>query len=62
MLKCKNCSGFVYEEEIFYDDNDKRIVQLGCYQCAHKAYIESRKWNEFKDKLAKATKKNAKRV
>lgn len=58
MFKCKNCGGFVYEEEIYYDDNDKKIVQLGCYQCSHKAYIESRKWNIFKNQISKALKKN----
>lgn len=58
MLKCKNCAGFVYEEETYYDENDTRIVQIGCYQCSHKAYVESYKWEKFKDQLKKAIKKN----
>jgi ribosomal protein L33 len=58
MLRCKNCGGFIYEEEVFYDDNGKKMIQLGCYQCSHKVYVASKKWNEFKDKLAKAAIKN----
>lgn len=59
MLKCKNCGGFVYEEETYVDDNKNRIIQLGCYQCSHKAYIEQKKWQEFKKKLSKAARANA---
>lgn len=58
MLKCKNCGGFVYEEEFYYDQNDTRIVQIGCYQCSHKTYIEAVKWDKFKSQLAKAIKKS----
>jgi hypothetical protein len=57
MLKCKNCAGFVYEEEVYYDENDKRIVQIGCYKCSHKTYVESSKWEKFKADLEKAIKK-----
>ena len=60
MLKCKNCGGFISEEEVFYDDNDKKIMQLGCYSCYHKAYIEYKEWTSFKKKLSKAVKKYGK--
>lgn len=59
MLKCKNCGGFVYEEETYYDDNYARIIQIGCYQCSHKAYVESKKWEDFKSKIEKAKRKSA---
>lgn len=58
MLKCKNCGGLVCEEETFIDDNDKKIMQIGCYICYHKAYIEFGDWKKFKKKLSEAVKSN----
>lgn len=57
MLRCKNCGGFVAEEEIFVDDNDNTIMQIGCYVCYHKAYIKISEWKNFKKKLLLAVKK-----
>jgi len=58
MFRCKNCGGFLYEEEFFFDEENKHIVQLGCYQCSQKIYIESRKWESFKKKVKKAKNKS----
>ena len=55
-LKCRRCGGFLYEEEVFYDQNDVRTMQIGCYICSHKGYMKEKGWNEFKLKLAKALK------
>lgn len=58
-LTCKRCRGFIHEEEIYFDQNGIKNMQLGCYTCSHKGYIEYRKWQIFKDKLLKACLKNA---
>lgn len=58
MLKCKNCGGLICEEETFIDDNDVKIMQLGCYICSHKAYIKFSNWKKFKKKLSEAVKSN----
>lgn len=58
MLKCKKCGGFLYEEEVYYDEDDNKIVQIGCYQCSHKAYIKAKDWAFFKKKINDAIKKN----
>ena len=57
-LTCRKCGGFVHEEEIYYDQDGIKNMQLGCYICSHKAYIEYKKWQEFKNKLEKACLKN----
>ena len=58
-LTCKKCGGFMYEEEVYYDQNGIKTMQVGCYGCAHKGYIEYKKWLEFKNKLSKACVSNA---
>lgn len=55
-LICKRCGGFLYEEEIFYDQNDEKIMQIGCYICSHKGYTELKNWKKFKNGLLKAIK------
>jgi hypothetical protein len=60
-LKCKRCGGFIYEEEDFYDENDTRIMQLGCYICSHKGYIKYKKWEVFKQRLTEAVIRSASR-
>ena len=57
MLKCKKCGGFLHEEEVYYDEDNNKIVQIGCYQCSHKAYIKAKEWAVFKKKLDAAVKK-----
>ncbi len=63
-LRCKRCGGTLYEEEVFYDDNDMKFQQMGCYACPEKVVIDYGKWIKFKKKLNSAlaaAKKNAKR-
>lgn len=57
-LNCKRCGGFIYEEEIYYDQDNVKNMQLGCYGCSHKSYIEYTKWKQFKNKLARACSNN----
>ena len=54
MFWCKRCSGTLYEEEIFWDEDSLKFMQVGCYQCADKLYIEYSKWEAFKKAYAKA--------
>lgn len=63
MFKCKKCGGFVYEEEVFFEADNTKKIQLGCYSCPHKVYVEYQKWLSFKNRLeqAYAVSKNKKR-
>jgi RNase P subunit RPR2 len=54
MLYCKNCSGFLYEEEIFKEDDGTQYMQVGCLICSEKLYIHLKTWNKFKKDLEKA--------
>lgn len=51
MFKCRNCGGFVYEEEVYWDDHNVKMQQLGCYQCSDKVYVTYEKWTAFKKRL-----------
>ena len=50
MFTCKRDGGFVYEEEIYYEDSAK-IMQLGCFSCGHKVYVGYSEWEKFKLKI-----------
>lgn len=54
MLYCKNCSGFLYEEEIFEEEDGTKYMQVGCLICSEKLYIHLKTWNKFKKDLEKA--------
>lgn len=54
MIKCKRCSGFIYEEEVFWEDDGAKKIQLGCYTCPHKVYVDYKQWQDFKAKLKRA--------
>jgi RNase P subunit RPR2 len=54
MFYCKNCSGFLYEEEIFEEEDETKYMQIGCLSCAKKLYIHLKVWNNFKRDLDKA--------
>lgn len=58
-MKCKRCGNMLHEEEVYIDNDDRRIMQIGCYGCSHKGYIALRKWNIFKDRLAEAIERSA---
>jgi len=58
MLRCKRCSGFMYEEEVFYEADSIKKIQLGCYSCPHKVYVEYSKWIKFKKQLGDALAKS----
>lgn len=51
MFRCRRCGGFVYEEEVFYEADGIKKMQLGCYQCPNKVYVEYYKWIKFKAQL-----------
>lgn len=54
MLWCKNCSGKLYEEEIYWEDR-KKFVQIGCHLCAKKLYIPWLQWVDFIERFENAT-------
>ncbi len=63
MIYCKHCSGKLYEEEVWFDENNVKHQQIGCYQCYKKVQVEYQEWLSFKRKLNNAlirSKKNAK--
>lgn len=52
-LYCKRCSGKIYEDEVYTENNVKKM-QLGCYTCSQKLYVDWNKWNWFLFKLNNA--------
>ena len=54
MLRCKHCKGMLYEEEIWFDQNHVKTMQIGCYQCYKKLQIEYKEWVSFKKKLQRS--------
>lgn len=52
MFTCRKDEGFVYEEEIYYEEGIK-LMQLGCFSCGHKVYVEYKQWEDFKKKIDK---------
>lgn len=49
-LKCKHCNNKLYESEIYYEIKVKKI-ELGCYGCSKKLYLDFKKYDDFKKKL-----------
>lgn len=45
-LKCKRCNGKLYEVEVYYELKVKKI-ELGCYQCPHRLYLDFKKYKDF---------------
>ena len=48
----------MYEEEVFYEADSIKKIQLGCYSCPHKVYVEYSKWIKFKKQLGDALAKS----
>ena len=49
VLICPHCSGRMYEEETYFEQGEKKI-ELGCYQCPKKMYVNYRKYMNFLEK------------
>lgn len=51
-LKCVSCGGKLFEDDVYWELNEKKI-ELGCYQCSKRVYINYKKYKDFLKKLAK---------
>lgn len=51
MFYCRNCSGKLYEEEIFTEEDETRYMQVGCLKCPKKIYVELKKWEKLKRQI-----------
>lgn len=56
-MYCKKCTGKLYEEEIWFDYDNVKQQQIGCYQCSNKIQVEYKEWVALKKKILKAVKK-----
>ena len=54
MMYCKNCSGKLYEEEIWFDENGLKMQEIGCYQCPKKIQVAYKDWVILKRKINNA--------